>query len=96
MRHIEVNQPWVQDKVYIGEITLNKRGTAENMSDALTKAVDAENLSYHVNNGSAGRRRDRHWMAPEMTKDHAVENTDREDGSEQERWLESVATTGKP
>ena len=85
MRHIEVNQVWLQDKVYIGEITLNKVGTNENIADALTKALNAETLGHHVENSSAECRRDRHWMAPAVVGD----------SSEQEQRLESkVAAEG--
>ena len=53
VRHIEVNQLWLQDKVYKGEITLNKVKTDENIADALTKAVGAEVLGYHVDKSNA-------------------------------------------
>ena len=53
VRHIEVNQLWLQDKVYNGEISLNKVKTDENLADALTKAVSAEILSYHVEKTNA-------------------------------------------
>ena len=94
VRHIEVNQLWLQDKVYIGEIVLNKVRTEENIADALTKAVNAETLSYHVENSSAELRRDRHHLAPRLAEDE-IDEGPHEDSSEQERWLESVATTGK-
>ena len=44
VRHIEVNQLWLQEKIYIGEIVLKKIGTLENIADALTKPVNAETL----------------------------------------------------
>ena len=87
MRHIEVNQLWLQDKVYVGEITLNKVKTDENIADALTKAVNAETLEYHVVNSSGECRRDRHRIAPEINDE---EEEKIEGCSEQERWLESV------
>ena len=42
VRHIEVNQLWVQEKVSTGEITTRKIGTKDNLADALTKHVEAE------------------------------------------------------
>ena len=93
MRHIEVNQLWLQDKVYSAEVILNKAKSDEHIADALTKVVVAETLGCHMDNNSGECRRDRHWMAPEVTEEHAAEDRDREEGSEQEQWLESVATT---
>ena len=89
VRHIEVNQLWLQDKVYIGEVTLNKVGTNENIADALTKAVSADVLSYHVENSSAETRRDRHRLAPEIVDDNCEEGII-DDSPEQGQWLESV------
>ena len=45
VRHIEVNQLWVQEKVANGDIELNNVGTGENLADSLTKHVDNENIS---------------------------------------------------
>ena len=87
VRHIEVNQLWLQDKVYNGEVTLNKVKTDENIADALTKAVSAETLSYHVEHSCGECRRDRHRIAP--TIEEKIE--DAEAGPAQGQWLESVA-----
>ena len=61
--------------------------TDENIADALTKAANAETLQYHMENSSGESRRDRHWMALEITEDHAEEDGDREEGSEQEQSM---------
>ena len=87
VRDIEVNQLWLQDKLYIGEIALNKVGTNQNIADALTKAVSVEVLGCHVNNSSGECRRDRHRIAPEID-DEDSEKIGK--GSEQEQWLESM------
>ena len=90
VRHIEVNQLWLQDKVCVKEIKLNKVGTNDNIADAITKAVNAETLRYHVENSSAECRRDQHHIAPMITEDHTDEGEDHEEVvSEQERCLES-------
>ena len=39
VRHIEVCQLWLQDKVRKGDINTTKVGTYENLADALTKFV---------------------------------------------------------
>ena len=47
VRHIEVNQLWLQDKIMKGIIKVNKIGTGNNIADILTKHVDAETLTKH-------------------------------------------------
>ena len=44
VRHIEVNQLWVQEKVAKGEIDLIKIPGTENRADALTKYVEGDKL----------------------------------------------------
>ena len=48
VRHIEVNQLWLQDKVSKKEITI-KVPTEENLADALTKPVKAEVIRRSCN-----------------------------------------------
>ena len=48
VRHIEVNQLWLQEKVGKKEIRIVKVGTEENLADALTKAVDAKIIEKHI------------------------------------------------
>ena len=48
VRHIEVTQLWVQEKVASGEIVIEKVATEDNLADALTKAVDAQIIQKHV------------------------------------------------
>ena len=48
VRHIEVNQLWLQEKVAKGVISIIKVGTDDNLADALTKAVSAESMMKHL------------------------------------------------
>ena len=48
VRHIEVTQLWLQDKVTQKVIVLNKVGTDDNLADALTKAVDAAAIRRYL------------------------------------------------
>ena len=68
VRHIEVNQLWLQEKVSKKEISIIKVGTEENLADALTKAVDAKIISKHVAGVGACVRIDRHRLAPKIDK----------------------------
>ena len=92
VRHIEVTQLWLQEKVYKKEILLNKVGTLENIADALTKPVSAETLKYHVDNSSAECRKDRHRLAPEVAIGEDKDEGYIEDSPEQGPSLESNAT----
>ena len=69
VRHIEVNQLWLQEKVGQKSIILNKVGTDENLADALTKGVDAAAILYHCNGIAMELRGDRHRMAPALADD---------------------------
>ena len=42
IRHIEVNQLWLQDEAAGGEVTIQKVGTEENPADLLTKHLNRE------------------------------------------------------
>ena len=48
VRHIEVNQLWLHEKVAKGVIKVIKVGTDDNLADALTKAVSAESMMKHL------------------------------------------------
>ena len=48
VRHVEVNQLWVQETVGSGEIELKKIDGTSNLADALTKFVDGEGIRGHM------------------------------------------------
>ena len=48
VRHIEVNQLWVQEKVANGELKIEKRSGLENLADHLTKCIAKEGLAQHM------------------------------------------------
>ena len=47
MRHLEVNQLWLQDRVASGDIRVKKVKGTENLADALTKYVGAKEFDEH-------------------------------------------------
>ena len=73
VRHIEVNQLWLQEKVHEGKIELKKIGTEDNLADALTKPVDAKHLDWHVEACGGIMSRDRHALMPKVVKDDMEE-----------------------
>ena len=74
IRHIEVTQLWLQEKVSSREIIPVKVGTDENLADALTKGVDAADIMKHVAGVGMELRSDRHKLAPELETNASAEN----------------------
>ena len=72
VRHIEVNQLWVQEKIAKGELKVIKVGTDENLADALTKAVSADAIGKHLSGLSCEWRVDRHELAPSIESKSVV------------------------
>ena len=73
IRHIEVNQLWLQEKVYEGKIKLEKIRTEDNIADALTKPVDAKCLLWHAEACGGIITRDRHPLMPNVVKEDLQE-----------------------
>jgi hypothetical protein len=65
VRHIEVNQLWVQDKVATKEIVIKKVGGDVNIADALTKALERQGIEWHMRNTSQRIVSGRHELMPE-------------------------------
>ena len=48
VKHIDVTQLWVQDKVAEKKILIKKVGTQEHVSDALTKGISCQEMDWHM------------------------------------------------
>ena len=79
IRHIEVNQLWLQEKVYKGEIIVEKIKTDENLADALTKPLNNEDIIKHVQGMGYDLRIDRHRLAPAVEREEFEEADDGDD-----------------
>ena len=66
IRHIEVHQLWVQDKVAAGEVEIRKVDGKANIADLLTKHVSAEDIRVHMHHTSQGYANGRHSIMPHM------------------------------
>ena len=66
VRHIEVHQLWVQEKVSRGEIVINKVRGEDNIADILTKFVDREKIDQAIKNAGLERREGRHDIMPQL------------------------------
>ena len=64
VRHIEVCQLWLQDKVRRGDIKVAKVGTNENVADALTKYVSQDGMVMHMMSTNQHITEGRHELAP--------------------------------
>ena len=65
VRHIDVSQLWLQDRVSKGEITIGKVSTHNNIADAMTKHVDSGKLNSHMLSVGLVIVQSRHELMPE-------------------------------
>ena len=65
VRHIAVNQLWIQDRISRGDLTISKVNGKENISDILTKHVNAEDIRVHLHKTGQTIAQGRHSIAPE-------------------------------
>ena len=66
VRHIEVNQLWVQDKVAQGIVKIVKIATGENVADHLTKYLDGNGVKAHMEYTSQWIEGGRHPLMPNI------------------------------
>ena len=66
VRHIEVNQLWIQDRVGSGDIEIHKIPGSVNPADALTKHVESEILVKHAHMTSQFACSGRHEIMPQV------------------------------
>ena len=71
VRHIEVNQLWLQDKVGKGEIEVRKISGGSNIADALTKHVESDKIKRHIISIIVQVRNDRHSLMPRVASDES-------------------------
>ena len=66
VRHIEVSQLWLQDKVMRNEVELVKIRTDQNPADSLTKHVNWDILDKHMRHVNARHEAGRHSEMPAL------------------------------
>ena len=64
VRHIEVNQLWIQDRVSRGDLAISKVNGKENLADILTKHVNGEDIRVHLHKTGQSLENGRHAIAP--------------------------------
>ena len=71
VRHVEVSQLWVQQKVGSGEIELKKVEGTNNLADALTKHVEPDGIRKHLEGTHQRLAEGRHEIMPQVAADKA-------------------------
>ena len=66
VRHIEVRELGVQDRVTKGELSVVKVKGEENVADGLTKHVDRQKMEQYMEACSMVRRSGRHELCPRL------------------------------
>ena len=74
VRHIEVGQLWIQDKVNSGDICIEKDGGKINLADTLTKHSDSGSFDIHIKGTNLEYRVGRHFEAPDVAGDEVTES----------------------
>ena len=69
VRHMEVSQLWVQEKVSNGRIPIVSVKGEHNIADALTKHVDQDNIDKHLTGTRQRIAEGRRELAPTTTSD---------------------------
>ena len=72
VRHIEVNQLWLQDKVSQGDIEVVKVPGDKNIADILTKHVEGDKVKRHCSDIGMEFRQGRHKLMPTVARDEAA------------------------
>ena len=67
VRHLDVHTLWIQDRVNKGDIVIKKVSGESNISDALTKHVDAAKLGQHLSDTGQYTLSGRHTLMPCVT-----------------------------
>ena len=69
IRHLEVSQLWLQQKVANGDLELIKVNGGDNLADALTKHLGAGDLQRHMLGVGLEERGGRHEIMPQVAQD---------------------------
>ncbi len=66
MRHIEVRELWIQDRVAKGELKIVKVKGEENVAGGLMKQVDRQKMEHYIEACGSVRRSARHKPSPQL------------------------------
>ena len=66
LKHIDIKELWIQEKVNSEELKTTKVLGTVNLADALTKYFDVHVLNYHLEHTHQHIKNDRHELMPEV------------------------------
>ena len=66
VRHIEVRELWVQDRVAKGELRIVKARGEDNVADGLTKHVDKMKMEQYMKECGFVKKNGRHELSPAL------------------------------
>ena len=84
IRHIEVNQLWLQEKVNTGTIEVEKVKGETNRADVLTKFKDGTSLQQQLDWTDQRVSFGRHSLAPKLTKKDPLDELIGDDDEEEQ------------
>ena len=64
LKHIDIKELWIQEKVSLEELKITKVPGTVNLADALTKYFDLHVLNYHLEHTQQHIKNDRHELMP--------------------------------
>ena len=67
VRHIELNQLWLQEKVSMQEVEVRKVRGEDNLVVALTKYLEGRKIQEHMNSTGQHVKDGRHELAPDCS-----------------------------
>ena len=73
VRHIEVGQLWIQDKVNSGDTSIEKGDGKINLADTFAKHSDSGSLEVHISGTGMECKYGRHHDAPDVAGDEVIE-----------------------
>ena len=68
IRHIEVNQLWLQGKVADGTVKIEKIAAENNVADHLTKYLNQEGIQFHLGQTHQEVKEGRHSLMPRVAQ----------------------------
>ena len=64
LKHIDIKELWIEEKVSSGDLKITKVPGTTNLADALTKYCDVHVLNYHVEHTDQQIKDERHELMP--------------------------------
>ena len=64
LKHVDIKELWIQEKVHEGDLRITKVPGTINLADALTKYCDVQVINHHVNSTHQTISTQKHHLSP--------------------------------